>query len=305
MEDMTSEDQNWYFAQLRQGDIFNVEQPDGTDGLFPDGTESAVIVSQTCDIVQPKRPTVTLAAVAQPPENQARTALRGDNPRFVPLPKLGQSLFVDLAYIHTFDKKQLAGRATVSGIDPADDDAVRSFAIAIGRWFSRFAFPDEVVPWLDPLLTTIRHKYDKPGSALGRALADVVEFRVEAENWTVRPLDLTLHIIVGAGALPTLDDDMLPADPNRAVGPARTPPQVAEELSAAVSPRDRTALWEALAMSMAASCSPKEGLRGDPAVMTAVRKVVPMLWSDDEFPLARWRKSEILDVDYLSGSVPL
>jgi hypothetical protein len=56
----------------------------------------------------------------------------------------------------------------------------------------------------------------------------------------------------------------------------------------------------ALAESFAALCKPASLDRHPEAVATAVSSIEWQLWGDDEFPLARVRKSEPLDLEYLS-----
>ena len=53
----------------------------------------------------------------------------------------------------------------------------------------------------------------------------------------------------------------------------------------------------------AAQCRPRSGDAGADTAR-AVTEVTGLLWSDDEFPLSRVRKSELLDVEYLSDGYP-
>lgn len=190
------------FAALRQGHVLASSQL-GIKG----GEEPRVLISQTCDIVLDKRPTLTFASVVSLDGDELALARKRDNPRYVALPAINDTSFADLAFITTIAKSDTAIDLTPeSGIDLLDDRARRDFALAVGRWFSRFAFPDEVVPWLRPVLAVIRQKHDRPDSPIGKLLNAVVEFRVEASDWLVQPLDLTLHVIVPAGTVPQIDD---------------------------------------------------------------------------------------------------
>lgn len=304
---MTETEQGAFFERLRQGDV--VALPAGCSSALsavPDGTTHCVVVSQTCDVVLPKRPTVILAPAVTLAGDESRLAARRELPRFVHVPRLGANTFADLAHLHAIEKQRLVGCEVSAGIDRNSDIDVRSFALAVGRWFSRFAFPDEVVPWLNPLLSVIREKYTKPSSPLGQALQDVVEFRVEAEKWSARPLDLTLHVIVRAGAIPTMPDDLIDeqaAASAKNSDSIRSPSEVASLLVAAKTDRAKATLWPLLAESFAAQCRPRSGDAGADTAR-AVTEVTGLLWSDDEFPLSRVRKSELLDVEYLSDGYP-
>jgi len=305
---MTAQDA--YFRTVSQGSVLTCPAArSDVLAVFPPDTTRIVVVSQTCDVVLPadRRPTVHLAPVVNLVDGIAAQAKSGDMPRYVHLPQAGEDCFADLAYIHAIDKERLIGLDVTSGIDLSDDDTVRRFGIAVGRWFSRFAFPDDVVPWLSPLQQLIRDKYERPASPLGRALHDVVEFRVEAESWAVRPLDLTLHVIVRAGTFPQAEDSLSEDDlPDDAVLPeesVRSVPVVAEEISRAEGAASED-LWFEFARALAAACVPRQSERM-PEVDAAVGRVSPSLFTDDEFPLSRIRKSELLDVDYLSAGYPL
>lgn len=297
-----------FFKKIRQGNVFTLADANPTVSLlFPTGTAQVAVVSQTCDAVLPKRPTIILAPVVTLSGDLAHQAAHRAVPQYIPVPSLGENEFVDLAHIHAVNKELLAGCAVSDGIDNTDDEAVRAFALAAGRWFSRFAFPDEVVPWLNPLLTTIRQKYTRPNSPLGKVLHDVVEFRVEAEKWSARPLDLTLHVIVRAGSMPTVPPDEIDNDVKAAAynnGVLRTPEEIANLLIAAKTNRARATLWLFFADSLALQCHPRPQDATED-IRAAVSAVTAEIWSDDEFPLSRIRKSELLDVEYLSEGYPV
>jgi hypothetical protein len=58
-------------------------------------------------------------------------------------------------------------------------------------------FPDEAVPWLQPLEQVVQSKANKVTSAEGRVFGNVLELRVECENgWRTAPYDLVLAVIV-------------------------------------------------------------------------------------------------------------
>jgi hypothetical protein len=308
-EGMTVTEMEAFFREVRQGHVCAC--PTNSPELFscfPPGTTQAVVVSQTCDVVLPKRPTVALAPVVELTGDVAQQATRRENPRYVHLPLLSGDQFGDLAFLHSFDKTALSGAWFVEGVDPDDDEAARALSLAVGRWFSRFPVPDDVVPWLNPLLAVVRQKYRKPKSPLGRILQDVVEIRIEAERWSVRPLDLTLHVIVKAGVIPTLENDEIDKAAASEAFAAReeigSPTDIASMLVNDQNDKRKATLWPLLAESMASICHPVGGDVPE-SVANAVRRIVAELWEDDQFPLSHVRRSELLDVDFLSEGRPL
>ncbi|MCT2357009.1 hypothetical protein M3G54_01340 [Brevibacterium casei] len=179
--------------------------------------------------------------------------------------------------------------------------AEREFGLAIGRWFSRFALPDEVQPWLAPVQDLIRSKHDNPGSPLGKVLQQVAEVRVEAVRWDESPFTLTLHVIAKSGTVPTVPED---ADLVSAGSVPRDLNAICEEIEVEAEPIRRALLWSAFAEALAGRCKLKPKFASKPEVRDAVASVVGELSSDDEFSLARVRRSEQLDVDFLSDPVP-
>ncbi len=266
-----------------------------------------VVISQTCDVVLPKRPTVILADVvtlAGADRSQAATAA---NPRFVAMPLLGTSQFADLCFVEAHKKEVLIGRAYTPGIDIDDEQLKRDFSLSLTRWFGRFPFPDNVVYWLRPLEHVIREKYRKQ-STLGELLRElVVEIRVEeASQWSQAPYRLTVHTIVRAEALPTLADGVPELtefaqslrDPEDRI---KSPAALADLLANTFDVHERQHILDALAESFATLCKPPKDLGEQAEVVgAAVSAVEWQLWGDDEFPLARVRKSEPLDLEYLS-----
>lgn len=289
-----------YFAGIRQGHVLTVA---GTDGV----EEQLVVISQTCDVVLPKNPTVTLAKVATPTEDALPRARAGAMPRYVRLPKLDGDLFADMCYIETHVKEELRDLPFTPGIDLDWNERQRDFSLSITRWFGRFPFPDEVVPWLRPVEEEIRKKYTKQG-ALGQLLnEDVIELRVETD-WKSKPYALVLHLIVRAEALPTLDNIGAQADPaflaklrdadNKVLKPAA----IADVLVSTTDALERSLAFDALAEAFASICTPASKHAGEQEIMTAVSSTEGKLWPDDEFPLSQVRKSEPLDLEYLSES---
>lgn len=286
-----------YFLPVRQGDIFDVATGDQAGSRF-------VVISQTCDVVLPKRPTITVARLVEPTGADLSVAASGDTPRYVALPAAGEGVYADLSYIETLEKAELFQASYTPGLDPADEPGKRKFSLALSRWFARFPFPDEVVPWLRPVERLIREKHNK-NSPLGRLLRDVVvEIRFQADQWLAPPFRLEVHIIVSAGLLPTTGDDPSPltADASAMIfaasGAVRPPGELADAYWTSTNNEERAAILSALGDSFAAVCVPPA--EADEATRVAVSDLSGLVWSDDDFPLSRVRKSEPLDIEYLS-----
>ncbi|UQB16773.1 hypothetical protein LIX22_000487 [Clavibacter nebraskensis] len=291
-----------FFAALRQADIF-----ENVGNLFPTDEAHVIVISQTCDVVLPKRPMMSFAALVTLDEAASEAARRPDNPRYL---HIAANTFVDLCHIFSVAKEAVAGAKYERGIDQQDDIKVREFALAVGRWFSRFPFPDAIVPWLSPIQSTIRQKYEKTSSPLGQILQKVVELRVQADTWAADHIALELHVILKAGTLPTLEGipDMRPGFRNKLYASddkVKTPSEVAEGILYADSTDELNLAWDAFAASLAEACKPKPIDMQKSEIANAVSEITGVLWSEDDFPLSRVRKSEILDIDYLSGPTPL
>jgi hypothetical protein len=288
--------------------------------------EGVALLSQTCDIVQSNRLTVLLSPVVILAGDVLIEATKGKRPRFVALPALGADRFVDLDFCATLHKDALVGFFSTAGVDQKDDAAVRTFGLSVARRFGRFPFPDEVVPWFDPLLDTIVDKYSRQETGLSLALKQVVEFRVHAaEGWIQPPYDVTLTAIVRAGAVPEIDEEdqgEVPIDLKKWMRrPDGTLKKSAGEIAARLFAKDlppqgklplptnidRYHLWIALVEAWADSCFPRrKEEKAKPEVMNAIAdgRIQSALASEDEYSLAKYRQSEQLDVEHLSPPTP-
>jgi hypothetical protein len=269
-----------------------------------------VVVSQTCDIVQSDRLTVQLAPLASLGEADAREAEIYRRPRYIPLPNADDGLFVDLQGVSTVHKDDLVGIAHRPGVNNIEEG--RKLAQAIGRRFTRFAFPDELHPWLRPLENLLQTKAAKVSSPEGQALASVVEIRVEAKDgWKeTGPYVLTIIIILESGALPYGQYDEAPIQPD-GIGAwlrdsngvlKRTSSAIAAKLNTAADAPERYYLWLALGEAWAAQCHP--GGNVEEAVEKAVNSIDGEVVTAYDLTMDRWWRSEALDLDYLSPPRP-
>jgi hypothetical protein len=306
--------------ELRQGDVMNLGY---LPIMHPDAvheqrySRGAAVITQTCDLVQPHRPNAVVAPIVELDPSNAGNAKRGAMPQYVHLAHPTEdNLFVDLAHCATLTKATLARQELLHrGVDQEDREAVGKFAARVGRRFSRFPFPDEVQPWFRPLQTEVarRHGKDTP---VGRLLQDVVDIRIQSSAWNSSRMDLTIHVIVPAGTVPHPDDfdpDDIPHALSSQLRPngllTATAAQIAVRLlpqgpaRAGLTAPERYLLWNAFAEALANMCKRPEG--SVVPVLSAVASVTGILWTDDEFSLNLYNRTESLDLEHLSPSIPI
>ncbi|NED04372.1 hypothetical protein G3I55_22190 [Streptomyces sp. SID6648] len=274
------------------------------------------IISQTCDIVQPNKRYVQVAPLVTLPKDQVKRAAKGARPAYVAVPEAGADIFADLDHIATVSKEHVALLSPQRGV--TDSDSLRIFGMRVGRRFSRFAFPDSVTPWLEPLKNTVISKAGNTQSDLGRVLEEwVVSLRLECDpSWDEQPpYQLTLLVIVKSDLLPQFDEIDLPElpaaletwlyDEERNV--KQRPAAVAQRLVRAADGGDRVErywLWEAFAESMAAECRPKSTVSDDVRVAVAEGQFSWEVATVEDVTYERILRSEEIDLDHLSPPLP-
>jgi hypothetical protein len=297
-----------FCAALRQGDLLATTEVvvGGIANATPHGV---VVVSQTCDLVRPdKHPNVVVASAVELDDVLASEAERGRTARWVPVPGAPSRLFADLNQVTSIPKADASQLAVTHCVpDDAWDDQ-RLLAQQIGRWFSRVAIPDVLIPWLAPMQKLVLDRANKPTSPLGRLLDSVVQFRIHSKMW-VEPYDITLSLIVSPGELPILEDDHFkPLSPElmATLGDAPTPSQAADLLFPEVQQRpvnsDRQALWLEFAAALQRLIEESGSNSGAPR---AVRDVTVEVVGEDEFTLSQVRRSAELDFAHLSPATPV
>ncbi len=293
--------------------------------LVGDGThqwvstpEGVAILSQTCDLVRDDPPTVVVAPVVRLTPAQSAGARDGRRSAVVPLRALGDGCYVDMRQAYSVTKEHLISLARTRGV--LSDADVSEFGRLLGRRYSRFPFPDELVYWLRPLQKVAESKHSKPESAEGRAFRHVLDLRLEnGAPWERPPLALTLAVIVESGVVPVFPGDDLPDIPGdlaawlRPKGQLQSADAIAKRLDAAVDPVERHWLWQAIGEAWASKCRPSDSDLKDLDESDRQRingivlnqEIASDVTSEDEYSLFRYRRSEALDLDYLSPSVPL
>lgn len=308
---------------LRQGDLVALEAiPVVRSAGSTDWTatsEGAVVVSQTCDLLRRDNLEVVVARAVELDPVTAKEARQGRRPRYVNLPGIGQESFADLELIGTVSKSHPALRRARCGL--TTDHQSRVFGQAVGRRFSRFPFPDEVVPWLEPLQRLAQNKAGKELSAEGWAFDHIVEIRVESSNgWKEPPYSVSLAFLVEPGELPVFPGDEPPnlssnlEDLIRPGGSLSSPSHLAQLLKDEQEPESRYWLWPALVEGWGLQCRPdikrlqkRYGKTFVEAVQDAIvgSEIPTDVLSTDEYTLSRYRRSEHLDLDHLSSPLPL
>lgn len=307
-------------SELRQGDVVDLKRLPimHLNAMQEVDIElGAAIITQTCDLVQPGRPNVVVAPVIELDSNRGGNAKRGSMPQFVHLahPTI-DNLFADLSHCATLTKASLTACKTIyRGVDQDDREAVGKFASRVGRRFSRFPFPDEVQPWFRPLQAEIARRHDK-ATPIGQLLRDVVGIRIESNGWNSPGMELTIHVIVPAGTIPNSDDfdpDDIPETLNQRLRPNGMLSATAAEIAAMLltelptgthpSAPESYLLWNAFVEALADMCVTPQN--APDAVMSAVSTVTGILWTDDEFSLNLYNRTESLDLEHLSPSLPI
>jgi hypothetical protein len=255
---------------FRQGDVLPgitqivVYGSEGSDDFAtPTGV---VVVSQTCDVVRESLLYVHVAPRRRLPDNEARQARRGRRPRYVHLSAIGENDFVDLAQICSVHKSVVAPAERIAGV--TSDEDISRFGKAVARHFNRFAYPDDVSIFLNPLADAIQSKSGKLESPEGRLLENVLQLRVESLNgWGEPPYDMRQLIIVEPGTLPMFPNDELPEFDeslqtwlyNGEGVIQRTSHDIAQKLEAEQDAAARYLLWAALGDAWVARCTQRAG----------------------------------------------
>lgn len=260
-----------------------------------------VVLTQTCDLVRPAqdRPFVQIAAVV---DSADPSSLKGDRPRFVPLPWAGDQACADLDTIAVLEKplyERIVAAQTATPARPTHDQA-RRFAYGIGRFFNRFAFPDDVTHAVRPLGQLFKDKHNRATSPVQAALQAVTQIRASPAggDWDAAVLDVMLHFIVAEDTLSPPDPDEARPDSDLvawADDTARTDVQLVKRLDEISEPADCHVLWAALTRTWAARCQP-----GGHVVSISAE-----VSSEAGFPLNETWRSERVDLDHLSTTSDL
>lgn len=155
-----------------------------------------VVVTQTCDVVRPcvERPYIEVCPLVEVDELRLNEIRKAKRPNYAFVPQLAERCLVaSLDLVMTVEKPLVATWTRTPGWS-SDEDA-RTFAHALGRKRTRFAFPDDFVVLAKKLQERLVEKHQK-NSDEGRALRALREIRVlAAPSWEDDEIDITLYFI--------------------------------------------------------------------------------------------------------------
>lgn len=168
---------------------------EGTD-VAEDAVAGLVVLTQTCDIVRSckDRQYLEVAPLVEVDDQVLRESERGRRPRYAFVPGVAdRRLVADLDRVMTIEKAIAAKWDRVLG--SGTDSEARSFAQALARKRSRFAFPDDFSLAIEKLHDRLLEKHDKQ-TREGQALRSLREIRVQASpSWNSKDVELILWFI--------------------------------------------------------------------------------------------------------------
>ncbi|MFE7076270.1 hypothetical protein ACFU96_39895 [Streptomyces sp. NPDC057620] len=302
-------------ADILKTDRIPLRGPSGDVEWHPT-PHGVVIVSQTCDVVQPTKEHIQVAPVVMLEQGLEKRAAKGGMPRYVSIPEAGPQAFADLDHLATVSKAHVALLSPQRGV--AGTSELRRFGMRVGRRFSRFAFPDTITPWLDPLKRTVLSKSGKTTSPLGLVLDEWVEsLRLECTSqWDKGPpYQLNLLVIVKPGLLPVLgEDEVVTPTPeleqwlqDDAGMIKQKPAAIAQKLWELPSSADRSErlwLWEGFARSLVADCRPQGSVTDEVLTAVAEGEIDVEVATIRDVTYERILRSEEIDVEHLSPPLP-
>lgn len=273
-------------AQVSEGAVGTFAVREAYDGL--------VIITPTCDM-QPRakpRPFVIVAPLVRLPDDvDVDTAKAGFHIRYAYVPGAeGEAAFADLDRTQTVETGVIEASQRIPGLST---DAQRSdFAEAVGRKFSRFAFPDSlrksIKKWRQKVLDT----YGKPNSAEGKVFRAAKTIRVAAEpSWNASSIYVTIFVVMPDGWLPESSPEG-----SRTVGTVEelnrlSTSRLAERLQTETNDDIKLGLVEALQAGWSHICRPTD----------EIVDVTFELVGEGEFSYRDMADSESLDLDFVSG----
>lgn len=195
-------------ANLRQGDV--IEADADIEPIFEGslGALGVVVLSQTCDVVQPSKTRCLVAPVISVDRAGLLAAQKGRKPLHLYLPpdQAGEHRVADLEHAASLPKAMIIGRP-IRGrhVPEVSSKLAGQLAARVGRAFSRFPFPDEVYPIFKELRGRVQSKTGTP-SPFGQVVDLVDDLRVGADQWTQPARHLKLYVIVPERFLANVED---------------------------------------------------------------------------------------------------
>lgn len=300
-------------SELSQGDVFDLRklpivcEVDGGDVRCEsiDCPNGVVLVNQACDALRARR--LQVAPIVRLPDTEARLAASGRRPRYVPMRLRDEMLFADLEAIVTVKRECLEGMGRLGSCFSTPDEE-RLARDLVARRFGRFPFPNPVVEWCKPLQDKIAPKARREGNQ-GALLRKVTCIRIEEEGDWRGPLvySLSLSFLVEPKTLPLVwDDEGLGCLPREIDGQLRVTKkaELPDKIAGYILKADELGLsaavicdlWQRVVDCWIGQCNEVYGGKGKVERVFGRGEVV----SEDEYSFDRYRRSEQLDLDYLS-----
>jgi hypothetical protein len=301
-------------SNLRQGDVIDLEwiclplSPKGRCEVLPTPA-GAVLLSQTCDIVQPSKTRCLVAPVIPDPESEVVTSARkGRKPLHLYMGSQSASpteCVADLECAVSIPKASVVGARLIARYsDDAAPLASRRIAARIARAFGRFPFPDEVHPVFKKLRS---HAQSKAGTSsnLGTVLGLIDNIRVRADQWVAPGRRLKVWVIVPEELLPSAEDHTGTRSWQTAhvesLKPGERPESVSFDRLCELIIANRSSEALALARLWSAFGDVLRSAYLLPDQHGEVVEVTVEVLSDREFTYQDYRESESLDLEVLSG----
>jgi hypothetical protein len=257
-----------------------------------------VVISQTCDIVSKnpdEAPFVVFAALTALSGSIQKSAAKGDRPRYVPIPQLGDEWFADLDKLVTVEKGALVDIEHEHGVLGTKEEA--DFGEKVARKFGRFAFPDDVSLSLRSVTKRIKDRHDSDTSSEGRLLQMIEEVRLRGRpSWSVNSgLEVDVIFILKAAELMRPGPDEPPLEPSASTGAwysaaKRKPPDIAQRIHNSSDAADISWLWDRLGDAWAELCEP----------LGVVSSVTAYVICADDMTVSEYWDTQSADLDYLS-----
>jgi hypothetical protein len=250
-----------------------------------------VLISQCCDLARPDAGNIPVAAaVVELSGSGAANASSGRTPRYAKALQLSGNRFVDFGVTGAISYEQAADEERV-GLAGTQDRLL--FASRVSRRFSRFAYPDEVQPFIRNLQRRIRSKARSISSSLGRCIDRIQTIRVEADWDSGPPWALTIVFVLKEGELPTVGE----APPSEGQLQLEYGLTLIADTIAGMEPGSPGLdyAWNRLAEALLAEAA-------SDVTAAVVSEAVPEVLQESEFSYYRYRWSADLDVDDLSDA---
>jgi hypothetical protein len=285
-------------SSWRQGDIISIVGIGTSDAdLVPppdDEFPHWVLLTQTCDVVRAvaDKPRIQISPLVTDDPRHVKRSQHGHRPNLVHIPGGGENAFAAMDRMQSVPKAFLLGRRRTPGV--ATPDESRRLARSLGRYFSRFPFPDHVSASLRALESVFRDKYDHPHSPQGELLEHLQQVRAQPLDgeWSDQTSQVSLAFIFAPGVVPDLAEPPdAQEDIARVVAKAK-PSEIAEILVGERDPGRQMLLWYGLVDAWVAICVKQPPLA----------ELVGYVSSSDVITAQDLWLTDVLDLEHLSWS---